>query len=92
MLILRKSSLKKCRLLGHGHNFQKNIGPTEDSMSYSALLKLLKLRCSFGIIRLEFHWSASGKVSKRAEMAFFKACRNGVLESKWEIWTNENTT
>jgi hypothetical protein len=39
---------------------------------------MLKLRCSFGIIRLEFHWSASGKVSKRAEMAFLKV--NGKSE------------
>jgi len=37
MLILHQSSPKKCRLLGHGNDFQKNIGPVEDSMYYSTL-------------------------------------------------------
>jgi len=32
----------------------------------------LKLRRSFAIIGLEFHWSVSGKLSKRAEMPFMK--------------------
>jgi hypothetical protein len=43
ILILPKSSPNKYRLLGHGHNFQKNIGPVEDSMygaktTYSTVL------------------------------------------------------
>ena len=37
MLVLHKLSSNKYRLLGHGRNFQKNIGPVEDSMADSIL-------------------------------------------------------
>jgi hypothetical protein len=33
----------------------------------------LKLRRGFGIIGREFHWSESGKLSRRAEMPFMKS-------------------
>jgi hypothetical protein len=32
MLVLPESSPNKCRLLNYGHNYQKNIGPINDSM------------------------------------------------------------
>jgi hypothetical protein len=38
----------------------------------------LKRRLGFGIIGRGFYWSASGKVSKRAEMAFMEL--NGKCE------------
>ena len=41
----------------------------------------LKLRLGFGIIALEFHWSASGKVSKRAKMPFLNSNGKCELES-----------
>jgi len=43
----------------------------------------LKLRRGFGVIGLEFHWSASGKVLKRAEMPFVKV--NGKFEFSRQI-------
>jgi hypothetical protein len=38
----------------------------------------LKRRLGFGVIGLEFYWSVSGKLSKRAEMPFLKV--NGKSE------------
>lgn len=43
--------------------------------------KLLKLRCSFGIIGLELYRSVSGRVSKRAEMPFMKSNGKCQLQS-----------
>lgn len=42
--------------------------------------KLLKSRCSYGIIGLEFHRSAPREVLKRAKMPFMKS--NGKSEFK----------
>jgi hypothetical protein len=44
MLILRKSSPKKYHFLAEGRNFQKNIGPTKDSMAYRQVLPRMPQR------------------------------------------------
>jgi len=47
--------------------------------------KLLKLRCSFGIIELELYRSVSRRVPKRAEISFMKSNGKCQLQSDEEI-------
>ena len=64
-----------CQYSGQKPIFHANTRPSLRLMAYGPVGFLgnsLKLRLGFGIIGLEFYWSASGKVSKRAELLFMK--------------------
>ena len=64
MLILSKSSPKKCRLLGHRYNFQKNIGPAEDSMDVAQNIYVPKIPLIRFIL---FDWIIKQLVKKHKE-------------------------